>query len=70
VIMRHLEAMILQERGDNRNLLAEIKEKLSPESQERLFRLFQDHEHEIGRLKRKASMTSAAIASHLAGFGR
>lgn len=70
MIMRHLEAMLLQERGDNRKLLAEIKEKLSPDSVERLFRLFQDHEHEISRLKRKASMTSAAIAGHLAGFGR
>ena len=70
MIMRHSEAMLLQQRGNNKSLVAEIKEKLSPEAQERLFRIFQDHEYEIGRLKRKASMTSAVIASHMRGLVR
>jgi hypothetical protein len=70
VIDRHLESMILQCRGQNRKLVEEIMEKLSPESRERLFRIFQDHEYEVGALKRRAACTSAAIASSLALGGR
>lgn len=70
MIDRHLRALLMQERGDNRKLADEIMEKLSPESRDRLFRILQDHEYEVGRLKRRASLTSAAIASHISGMVR
>jgi hypothetical protein len=54
MIDRYLESMILRERGQNIKLAQEILEKLSPESKERLFRIFQDKEHEILSLKNKA----------------
>lgn len=56
MIDRHLQSMILRGRGDNRKLCEEILEKLSAESKERLFRIFQDHENEEMRLKAKAKM--------------
>jgi len=54
MIDRHLESMILRERGQNQKLAQEILEKLSPESKERLFRIFQLKESEILALKNKA----------------
>lgn len=54
MIDRHLEAMLLKERGDNRKLLEEVLEKLSKESKERLFRILQDHDNERMSLERKA----------------
>lgn len=50
---RYIESMILKERGQNQKLIQEIIEKLSPESKERLFRIFQDKENELQALKRK-----------------
>jgi len=43
-IMRHLESLLLRQRGDNRKLVAEVRENLSPEAQERLYRVLQDME--------------------------
>jgi hypothetical protein len=56
VFDRHLESAILRQRGQNRVLVKEIQEKLSEESKERLFRIFQDIETENSRLERKARM--------------
>jgi vacuolar-type H+-ATPase subunit H len=53
--------MILRERGQNQKLAQEILEKLSPESKERLFRIFQDKENEINAIKRKAKTTPWAL---------
>ena len=56
MIDRHLESMLLREKGNNRRLAEEVLEKLSPESKERLFRILQDHEHDKMHLERKARM--------------
>jgi hypothetical protein len=56
VFDRHLESAILRQRGQNRELVKEIREKLSEESKERLFRIFQDMDAENSRLERKARM--------------
>jgi hypothetical protein len=53
---RHLEGMILRQRGQNRELVAEILEKISDKGKERLFRILQDMEHERDNLQRKAKM--------------
>lgn len=53
MIDRHLQSMLLREKGNNRRLAEEILEKLSAESKERLFRILQDHEHEKIHLERK-----------------
>ena len=53
MIDRHLHAMLLRERGNNRKLAEEVLEKLSKESKERLFRILQDHEQEKTSLTRK-----------------
>ena len=42
MIDQHLRAILLQQRGDNRPMVAEILENLSPKSKERLFRVLQD----------------------------
>ena len=55
MIDRHLESMLLREKGNNRKLAEEVLEKL-PESKERLFRILQDHEHDKMHLERKARM--------------
>jgi hypothetical protein len=52
-MMRYLEALLLQQRGDNRPLVAEIKEKLSPAAQERLYRVLQDMQQEASSERRK-----------------
>jgi hypothetical protein len=57
MIDRYLESMILRERGQNQKLAQEILEKLSAESKERLFRIFQNKEVELLAVKRKAKMT-------------
>lgn len=54
MIDRHLQSMLLRERGDNRKLCEEILEKLSAESKERLFRILQDKENEVSHLKNRA----------------
>ena len=41
---RHLEAILLRQRGNNHQLIMELKEKLSVEGKERLFRVLQDLE--------------------------
>lgn len=46
---RHLEAVLLRQMGNNRKLADEIKEKLSEESKERLYRVIQDMEDSIHR---------------------
>ena len=56
MIDRHLESMLLRERGNNRKLAEEVLEKLSSESKERLFRILQDHENNRIHLERKARM--------------
>jgi uncharacterized protein (DUF302 family) len=56
MIDRHLQAMLLREKGNNRKLAEEVLEKLSHESKERLFRILQDHEHDKIHLERKARM--------------
>lgn len=53
---RHLEGMILRQRGQNRLLAKEITEKLSEEGKERLFRILQDLENERIHLEKKARM--------------
>lgn len=53
---RHLESMILRQRGQNRELVAEILEKISEVGKERLFRILQDMERERDDLHRKAKM--------------
>jgi len=53
MIDRYLESMILRERGQNQKLAQEILEKLSPESKERLFRIFQLKENELQAMKNK-----------------
>lgn len=53
MIDRHLQSMLLRERGDNRKLAEEVLEKLSAESKERLFRILQDHESQKIHLERK-----------------
>lgn len=54
MIDRHLESMILRQRGNNRALAKEVLEKLSAESKERLFRILQEQENERTHLERKA----------------
>lgn len=54
MIDRHLQSMLLRERGNNRKLAEEVLEKLSQESKERLFRILQDHDSERTHLERKA----------------
>lgn len=51
---RHLESMILRQRGQNRLLAKEIVEKISEEGKERLFRILQDMENEVRSAERKA----------------
>jgi hypothetical protein len=64
VIARYLTAMILRNRGQNQQLADEITEKLSPESQERLYRIFQDHEDEVRRLRQNQTMAYAVAREH------
>lgn len=67
MISRYLTAMILRNRGQNQQLADEITEKLSPESQERLYRIFQDHENELTQLRQKQTMAYAV--AHMARMG-
>lgn len=48
-----LRVILLTSRGDNRKLFEEIKENLSPESRERLFRVLQEKEQDAAAEKRK-----------------
>lgn len=67
MIARYLTAMILRNRGQNQQLADEITEKLSPESQERLYRILQDNENELSRLRQKSTMAYAV--AHMARMG-
>lgn len=49
---RHLTAALHRQRGNNAPLAAEIQEKLSEESKERLFRILQDMEDEATRARK------------------
>ena len=53
MIDRHLESMLLRQRGNNRVLAKEILEKLSQESKDRLYRILRDQEDEKADLQRK-----------------
>lgn len=59
---RYLESLILRERGQNQELAEEILEKLSPESKEKLFRIFQNQENEMRQLKNKLQRTSFGMS--------
>lgn len=52
-IFPHLQSKLLQQRGDNRKLVAEIRDNLSPEAQERLFRVLQGLEGDCDTERRK-----------------
>jgi len=56
MIDRHLQAILLRQRGQNGPLVAEILEKLSPQARERLFRVLQGMEQDAqsasGKLRR------------------
>jgi len=56
VFDRHLESVILRQRGQNRRLVREIIEKISDEGKERLFRIFQCMEDERASLEKKSKM--------------
>lgn len=47
---RHLEAILLRQRGNNHKLIMELKEKLSIEGKERLFRVMEDMEGRVNML--------------------
>lgn len=47
---RHLEAILLRQRGNNHKLIMELKEKLSIEGKERLFRVMEDMEGMVNML--------------------
>ena len=51
---RHLQAIILRQRGQNGPLVAELLEKLTPQSKDRLFRILSDMEQQIASANRKA----------------
>ena len=59
MIARYLTAILLRQRGDNRKLATEIVEKLSEESQTRLYRVLDDLQMEVSRerTKRKRNFT-------------
>ena len=50
---RHLEAVLLRQRGQNGPLVAEVLEKLSPEAKERLFRVLQSMEQDTSNASSK-----------------
>lgn len=47
---RHLEAILLRQRGNNHKLIMELKEKLSIEGKERLYRVMEDMELRVNML--------------------
>lgn len=47
---RHLEAILLRQRGNNHQLIMELKEKLSIEGKERLYRVMEDMEGRVNML--------------------
>ena len=50
---RHLEAILLRQRGQNGPLVAEVLEKLSPQAKERLYRVLQDMEQGTNNARNK-----------------
>lgn len=54
VFDRHLESMILRQRGQNQALADEIIEKISEANKERLFRIFQDIENDLRAAEHRA----------------
>ena len=53
-IDRHLQALLLRQRGQNGPLAQEVLEKLTPQSKDRLFRILADMEQQVASAKRKA----------------
>jgi len=53
MIDRHLEAAVLRQRGDNRGLVRELLEKLSPQAKDRLYRVLQDLESQRDTERRR-----------------
>tara|TARA_B100001057_G_scaffold497274_1_gene600968 strand:- start:271 stop:453 length:183 start_codon:yes stop_codon:yes gene_type:complete len=51
---RHLQAILLRQRGQNGPLVVELLEKLTPQSKDRLFRILSDMEQQIASTNRKA----------------
>jgi hypothetical protein len=50
---RHLETILLRQRGQNGPLVAEVLEKLSPQAKERLYRVLQDMEQGTNNARNK-----------------
>jgi hypothetical protein len=55
---RHIEAIIMRQRGQNGELAREIFEHISDKSKERLFRILQDMENELAAVNRRAKILS------------
>lgn len=53
MIDRHLQAIIMRQRGQNGELAREIFEHISEKGKERLFRILRDMEDEKADLQRK-----------------
>jgi hypothetical protein len=53
MIDRHLQAIIMRQRGQNGELAREIFEHISDKGKERLFRILQDMENDKADLQRK-----------------
>lgn len=53
MIDAHLRALLLQQRGDNRSMVSEILEKLTPTSKERLFRVLQGMQQAASQERQK-----------------
>jgi len=67
---RHIQSILLQQRGQNQKLVNDVITLLPEDSKERLFRILQDMENEISNQRRKATSVSYAIQSALALSGR
>jgi hypothetical protein len=52
-IDRHLQSALLRRRGQNRDLVSEALERLSPSAKERLFRVLQELEDEVAHERQK-----------------
>lgn len=53
MIDQHLRAILLRQRGDNRAMVEELLEKLSPASKERLFRVLQSMQQDAASERQK-----------------
>lgn len=66
-IDRHLEAVLLRQRGQNQKLVAEIMEKLSQESKKQLFHILQDMEDDVSRYRRASRDFTTAVRHAMMG---